>query len=89
LLNRRIGIAGRLGQRQLVAICIAHQAEVLGQGDQLGALLRGLLQPVAGARQIDREIGAGDHLNGGKLHLLSPQGALAAEAAGAVSNKSL
>ena len=55
--------------RELVAVAPAHQAEVLGQRDQLRAGGGGLRDQPRGGLQVARHVGRGHHLHCGDLHL--------------------
>ena len=61
-----------LAQRQLVGVALAHDAEILGQGRQLRAFARRLLQQGACCGEVGIERDARHHLNSGYFHCFSP-----------------
>jgi hypothetical protein len=57
-----------LGHGELVRVAPAHQAEVLGQRDELGARRRRFGHETAGRLQVARDLRGRNHLHGGDLH---------------------
>ena len=69
-------VAKALLDGQFVGVTLAQQAKILGQHGQLGALLCGLVQCLAGLGQIGIALSARNHLDCGHLHGLPVLGAL-------------
>jgi hypothetical protein len=75
VLARRFGehrldrsFAGCFGDRELVAIASAHDAEILGKDRQLGALAGGARHERAGGVEVALDARRRNHLQGGDLH---------------------
>jgi len=64
-------IVRRLGYSELVAIGPAHQTEILGQRDELGAAARSSRDQPARGGQVRLDVRCGNHLQGGDRHALN------------------
>ena len=67
-IHRVVGIGAGLSAGELVCIALAHQAEVLRQGDELGAGPGRLRDEGAGLGEVVVHPGGGNHLDGGGFH---------------------
>ena len=63
---------GDFGDRQLVALVVAHEAEVLRQRDQVGTLARGLRDQTARGVEVAFDAGTRHHLDSSDLHAKAP-----------------